>query len=251
MAIIIKSPEEIQKIYVSSQIAGKVLKFIEPHVTAGTTTNELNDLCHNFILEQDAIPSPLNYRGFPKSICTSVNQVICHGIPNETPLKTGDILKIDVATLFNGFHGDTCKTFQVGKTSRAARDLVQCTQEALFKGIEAVKIGATFGDIGHAIQSFAEAKGYSIVREFCGHGIGKNFHEDPYVTHYGKKGSGPKIKEGMVFTIEPMLNQGKKEIVTLDDNWTVETKDKKLSAQFEHTIAVTKDGVRILSLIEE
>ena len=245
--IVIKTAQEIEGIRKSAQLAANVLKYIEAHVKVGISTLEINDLCHHYILKAGAMPSPLGYKGFPKSICTSVNQVVCHGIPSKQLLQEGDVIKVDVTTYLDGFHGDTCKTFAVGKTSRAARDLMKATEEALYVGIQQVKVGGHFGDIGAAIQSFVEPKGYTVVREYGGHGIGKNFHEDPHVTHFGKKGSGPEFKVGMVFTIEPMINQGKATIVLLEDDWTVETEDGKLSAQFEHTVALTEAGCEILT----
>jgi methionyl aminopeptidase len=247
--IIIKDQADIEGIRKSAELAAKVLNFIEPHIQVGISTNEINQLCHDFILKNSARPSPLGYKGFPKSICTSVNQVICHGIPNEYRLREGDIIKVDVTTYLNGYHGDTCKTFGVGKISRAARDLMKATRECLEIGIDQVKPGGHFGDIGAAIQKYAEGKGFSVVKEYGGHGIGKNFHEDPHVPHIGKFGTGAEFKEGMVFTIEPMINIGKADIVLLDDEWTVETNDGKLSAQYEHTVAVTSKGVEILSKI--
>lgn len=245
--IIIKTPQDIEGIRKSCELTVATLDFIEKHVEVGITTNELDKLCHDFIVKAGAKPSPLNYKGYPKSICTSLNDVVCHGIPNHTKLKDGDIIKIDVSTFLSGYHGDSCRTFGVGKISRAARDLMKATEESLYIGIKEVKPGKHFGDIGAAIQSFIEAKGYSVVREYGGHGIGKTFHEDPHVAHVGKFGTGPEFKEGMVFTIEPMINQGKAPIVLLDDDWTVKTEDGKLSAQFEHTIAVTSDGYEILT----
>jgi methionyl aminopeptidase len=245
--IVIKNEEEIAGIRKSSQLAARVLQYIEPFIKPGIQTTEIDRLCHEFIIKNGAAPSPLGYNGFPKSICTSVNHVVCHGIPDSYSLKEGDIINVDVTTYLGGFHGDTSKTFFVGKTSRAARDLVQCAEEALYIGIEATRPGGHIGDIGEAIEKFVVAKGYSVVREYCGHGIGRKFHEDPHVVHVGKKGTGPEIRPGMVFTIEPMINQGSYDIILLDDNWTVETIDGKLSAQFEHTIAVFDDHVEILT----
>jgi methionyl aminopeptidase len=246
-----KSPEEIETMKKSCRLAAEVITFIDPYVKPGITTLELNDLCHDFIVKHGATPSPLNYNGFPKSICTSVNEVVCHGIPNDYRLKEGDIVNLDITTFFEGFHGDTSKTYLVGKTSRAARDLVQVTEEAMWKGLEVVRPGAFTGDIGEAIQKFVEPKGYSIVREYCGHGIGRGFHEDPHVAHYGRRGTGTPIKPGMVFTVEPMVNQGAKDVVLLDDDWTVLTRDRKLSAQFEHTVAVFEDRVEVLTLRQD
>lgn len=246
-----KTKDDIAVMRKSCLLAAKVLSYIEPFVKPGVTTNELNDLCHEFIVKNKAIPSPLNYKGFPKSICTSVNEEVCHGIPSKRVLKEGDIVKVDVTCYLNSFHGDTCATFSVGKTSRAARDLVAATEEALWAGIRAIKNGGHVGDIGAAIQELVEGRGYSVVREYCGHGIGRNFHEDPAIVHYGKRGTGPQLKTGMVFTVEPMINMGRADIVLLEDNWTVETKDRKLSAQFEHTVAVLEDHVEVLTLPEE
>lgn len=245
-----KTPEEIETMKRSCRLAAEVLTFIEPNVKAGVTTDELNERCHQFILEHGARPSPLNYKGFPKSICTSVNGVVCHGIPDAYVLKDGDIVNLDITTFLDGYHGDTSKTFLVGKVSRAARDLVAAAEESMWLGIQAVRPGAHTGDIGEVIQKFVEGKGYSVVRDFCGHGIGKNFHEDPPIVHYGRRGTGALIKPGMVFTIEPMVNMGTWEILVKPDKWTVVTKDGKLSAQFEHTIAVLEDRVEVLTLPE-
>lgn len=249
MSITYKTPEQIEKMRVAGKLAADVLEMIEEHVQAGVTTDDLNTICHNFIVDvQGAIPAPLNYRGFPKSICTSVNHVICHGIPSEKKvLKKGDILNIDITVIKDGFHGDTSKMFFVGKPSVLAERLVRVTQECLYLGIEMVKPGVRLGDIGHAIQKHAENNYFSVVREYCGHGIGEVFHEDPQVLHYGKPGTGVEIKEGMTFTIEPMINAGKRHTKLLPDEWTVVTKDHKLSAQWEHTLAVTKDGCEILT----
>lgn len=247
--IVIKSAQDIELMKPSCKLVSEVLDYIEQHIAPGVSTLKINDLCHEFIVSRGAIPSPLGYKGYPKSICTSINHVVCHGIPSDKEiLKEGDIINVDVSAYLNSFHGDSSRTYMVGKCSRAARDLVQATYDALWKGIESVKPGGHFGDIGHAIQTFAESKGYSVVREYCGHGIGRNFHEDPHVTHYGRRGSGEKIKPGMVFTIEPMINQGKRDIDVLDDDWTAITVDGKLSAQFEHTVAVREDRLEILTL---
>lgn len=246
--IVYKTPQEINEMRASCALAAAVLDYINPHVVMGAKLNDLNQLCHDFIVSHGATPSPLNYKGYPKSICTSVNQVVCHGIPSDYKLKDGDIVNLDITTYLDGYHGDTSKTFLIGKTSRAARDLVKATEEALWEGIYACRPGGYLGDIGEAVQNYVETRGYSVVREYCGHGIGKNFHEDPHVVHFGKKGTGAKIKPGMVFTIEPMINQGSAEILLLDDNWTVETKDKKLSAQFEHTIAILEDSIEVMTL---
>lgn len=253
MNVTIKTPEEIEKMRVAGRLAAEVLEMIGEYVKPGVTTEELNQICHDYIVDkQDAIPAPLNYKGFPKSICTSVNHVICHGIPSDKKaLKKGDIINIDITVIKDGYHGDTSKMFFVGKPSIAAERLVRVTQECMYKAIELVKPGLHLGDIGAVIQKHAESNYYSVVREYCGHGIGKTFHEDPQVMHYGKKGTGMQIREGMTFTIEPMINQGKPHCTLLPDEWTVVTKDRKLSAQWEHTILVTKDGFEILTLREE
>ncbi len=252
MAITIKTPEQVEKMRVAGRLAADVLNMIGPHVLAGITTNELDAICHNFIVnEQKAIPAPLNYHGFPKSICTSVNHQVCHGIPSNKKLKKGDVINIDMTVIKDGFHGDTSKMFLVGKPNVATERLCKIAQKALYIGINMVKPGVKLGDIGHAIQSYAEKEHYSVVREYCGHGIGEVFHEEPQVLHYGKPDTGITIKEGMTFTIEPMINQGKRHIKTLPDKWTVITKDHKLSAQWEHTLYVSADGVEILTLRDE
>lgn len=249
MQVSIKTPEEIQKMRVAGRLASDVLEMIGEHVKPGVTTEELDRICHEYIVNvQEAIPAPLNYKGFPKSICTSVNHVICHGIPSDKKiLKNGDILNIDVTVIKDEFHGDTSKMFFVGEPKIAAERLVRITQECLYKGIELVRPGARLGDIGHVIQQHAEKNRYSVVREYCGHGIGRVFHEEPQVMHYGRPGTGLELKEGMTFTIEPMINQGKKDCKLLPDDWTVVTKDHKLSAQWEHTILVTADGYEVLT----
>ena len=250
MTIKIKTPEEIEKMRVAGRMAAEVLEMIEPHIQAGVTTNELNQICHDYIVnEQDAIPAPLNYHGFPKSICTSVNQVVCHGIPNDKPLKNGDTINVDITVIKDGYHGDTSKMFFVGKEQAHARRLVDVTLECLYKGIRLVKPGTRLGDIGAVIQQHAEANHYSVVREYCGHGIGAEFHEDPQVLHYGKAGTGAELQEGMIFTIEPMVNAGKRHVkLNKRDGWTVETADRRPSAQWEHTILVTADGYEVLTL---
>ena len=249
MNVTIKTPEEIEKMRVAGRLAADVLEMIEEYVKPGVTTEELDRICHQYITEvQQAIPAPLNYKGFPKSICTSVNHVICHGIPSEKKvLKDGDILNIDATVIKDGYHGDTSKMYFVGKPSIAAERLVRVTQECLYKGIELVKPGARLGDIGHVIQKHAEAHHYSIVRDYCGHGIGRVFHEEPQVLHYGEPDTGMELQAGMTFTIEPMLNQGKHHTRLLPDGWTVVTKDHKLSAQWEHTILVTETGFEVLT----
>jgi len=253
MSVSIKTPEEIEKMRVAGRLAAEVLELIGPYVQPGVSTAELDRICHRHIVdEQKAIPAPLNYHGFPKSICTSVNQVVCHGIPSEKKtLKNGDIINIDVTVIYDGFHGDTSKMFFVGKPQPHAERLVAVTQECLYKGIEMVKPGVRLGDIGHAIQQHAEQNHYSVVREYCGHGIGRGFHEDPQVLHYGRPDTGLELQEGMTFTIEPMVNAGKRHTKTKPDGWTVETKDGRLSAQWEHTLAVTATGVEVLTARSE
>lgn len=257
MSITIKTPEQLDKMRVAGRLAREVLHMIEPHVRPGVTTGELNDLCHDYIVnEQQAIPAPLGYGAsgsrpaFPKSICTSVNNVICHGIPGDKKLKSGDIINIDVTVIKDGFHGDTSKMFFVGEPSILAKRLCKVTHEAMVKGIEMVRPGAFLGDIGHAIQSHVEAQRFSVVREFCGHGIGQVFHEEPQVLHYGRPGAGTEIKPGMTFTIEPMVNAGKPHCRMLPDQWTAVTKDRSLSAQWEHTVACTDDGFEVLTLVD-
>ena len=252
MSIIIKTPEEIEKMRLAGRLAAEVLEMIEPHVQPGVTTDELNRICHAYIVEnQQATPAPLDYRGYPKSICTSVNHQVCHGIPSEKRLKNGDIVNIDITVIKDGFHGDTSKMFFIGEPSVLAKRLVRVTKEALDIGINEVKPGARLGDIGHAIQQHVESHNYSVVREYCGHGIGREFHEDPQVLHYGSPGSGTILQPGMCFTIEPMVNAGKRQVKLLPDGWTVVTKDRTLSAQWEHTILVTDEGHEILTLRNE
>ena len=246
----IKTDEDIELIRESSKLAAEVLLMIEPYVKPGVTTNRLNDLCHDFIISHGAIPSPLDYRGFPKSICSSINEVICHGIPSERKLRNGDIVNLDITTYLHGFHGDTSKTFFVGSPRSKTGRLVETCKEALQKAIEVVRPGAKLGDIGATIQEFAEGRGYSIVREFCGHGIGRNFHEDPQVLHFGRFGEGIELKKGMVFTIEPMINEGQPDLEILPDKWTAVTQDGSLSAQFEHTLALRDGGCEVLSRLD-
>ncbi len=249
MPIHIKTPEEIEKMRVAGRLAAEVLEMIAPHVRPGVTTNELDRLCHDYIVnEQKAIPAPLNYHGFPKSICTSVNHQVCHGIPSDKRLKNGDIVNVDVTVIKDGYHGDTSMMFFVGEPSVLARRLVRVAYECLWIGIRMVKPGVRLGDIGHAIQRHAESHGFSIVREYCGHGIGREFHEEPQVLHYGKPGTGVMLEPGMTFTIEPMVNAGKRQVKLLKDGWTVVTKDHSLSAQWEHTLLVTEDGHEVLTL---
>ena len=252
MGVTIKTAEEIEKMRVAGKLAADVLTMIEPHVVAGITTDELNTICHDYIVnEQKAIPAPLNYHGFPKSICTSVNHVICHGIPSDKKLKDGDIINIDITVIKDGYHGDTSKMFHVGKTSILAQRLSRVARECMLIGIDMVKPGIKLGDIGHAIQQHAENEHFSVVREYCGHGIGQVFHEEPQVLHYGMPDTGMTLQTGMTFTIEPMINAGKRQVRQLLDGWTVVTKDRSLSAQWEHTILVTDDGHEILTLRDE
>lgn len=251
MAITIKTPEEIELMRIAGKLAADVLEMIGPYVVKGVTTNELNDRCHDYIVNhQGAIPAPLNYGSppFPKSVCTSVNHVICHGIPSDKVLKDGDSVNIDVTVIKDGYHGDTSKMFVVGKPSILAERLIKVTQECLYKGIKMVKPGVQLGDIGHAIQKHAEQFNYSVVREYCGHGIGAVFHEEPQILHYGQPNTGEVIKEGMCFTIEPMINAGKRYSKLMKDDWTVVTKDRSLSAQWEHTLLVTENGCEVLTL---
>jgi methionyl aminopeptidase len=249
MPIEIKTAEDIEKMRTVGALAAKQLHMIEEFIKPGISTGELDRICHEYTInEQQAIPAPLNYRGFPKSICTSVNHVVCHGIPtDEKILKQGDIINVDVTLIKDEFHGDTSKTFYVGKPSILAQRLVSICKEALYLGIQAVKPGAFLGDIGYATQTHAEKNRFSVVREYCGHGIGRVFHDEPQVLHYGKRGTGVELKPGMVFTIEPMLNAGKAAVKLLPDEWTVVTKDHKLTAQWEHTILVTQTGYEILT----
>ncbi len=252
MSIVIKTPEEIEKMRLAGRLAAEALEMIDPYVQPGVTTEELNRICHDHIVNvQQATPAPLNYRGYPKSICTSVNHQVCHGIPSEKRLKNGDIVNIDITVIKDGFHGDTSKMFFIGEPSVLAKRLVRVTKEALDIGIAEVKPRAHLGDIGHAIQQYVESHNYSVVREYCGHGIGREFHEDPQVLHYGTRGSGAVLQPGMCFTIEPMVNAGKRQVKLLPDGWTVVTKDRTLSAQWEHTILVTEEGYEILTLRKE
>lgn len=250
--IVLKSDAEIDAMKPSCRLAAQTLRMIAPYVKPGITTLELNDICHEYILKAGAIPAPLNYRGFPKSVCTSINDIVCHGIPtSKTKLKEGDIINIDVTTILDGYHGDTSLTFFVGNVSERAQRLVRVTKECLDRGIAAVRSGGRIGDIGAVIQAHAEANKYSVVREFVGHGIGKTFHEDPQILHYGNRGTGVRLEPGMVFTIEPMINEGHWKTKIRKDGWTAVTVDGLLSAQFEHTIAIRSDGtVEILTVPE-
>lgn len=257
MTIHIKNPQEIEKMRVAGKLASEVLDFITPFVKSGITTDEIDKLCHDYMVNvQNTIPAPLNYAPdghtpYPKSICTSINHQICHGVPGPKALKEGDIVNIDVTVIKDGFHGDTSRMFHVGETSIQAKRLCKLTYEAMWLGIQIVKPGAKLGDIGFVIQNFAEKNGFSVVREFCGHGIGKRFHEEPQVLHYGKPGTGLTLEAGMIFTIEPMINAGKRDIKQMPDGWTIVTKDRSLSAQWEHTILVTHDGYEVLTVSEK
>jgi methionyl aminopeptidase len=249
MPITIKSPEEQQKMRVAGQLAADVLDMITEHVVPGVTTEELDRLCHDFIVgEQKSVPANLGYRGFPKTICTSVNHVVCHGIPNDKKLRAGDIVNIDVTVIREGFHGDTSRMYFAGKPPVLAERLSRVCLEAMWAGIRLVRPGLRLGDIGHAIQTLVEGNDFSVVREYCGHGIGRIYHEDPQVLHYGESGTGPVLRPGMTFTIEPMINAGKRHVQQLKDGWTVVTKDHSLSAQWEHTVLVTETGHEVLTL---
>jgi methionyl aminopeptidase len=254
MNIQIKTPGEIEAMRLAGRLASEVLDFITPHVRPGITTDELDRLCHDYMVDvQKTIPAPLNYappgyKPYPRSICTSVNHQVCHGIPGPKVLKQGDIVNLDITVIKDGFHGDTSRMFTVGEASIAARRLCETTYECMWLGIRQVRPGATLGDIGHAIQRHAEAMGFSIVREFCGHGIGRRFHEDPQVLHYGRPGTGERLRPGMIFTIEPMVNAGRREVKELGDGWTIVTRDHSLSAQWEHTVLVTDDGHEVLTV---
>jgi methionyl aminopeptidase len=246
--VTIHSKQDFEKMRAAGRLAAEVLDYITDFIKVDATTDELNTLCHNKIVAAGAIPAPLNYRGFPKSICTSLNHVVCHGIPSDKQLKNGDILNVDVTVIVDGWHGDSSRMYLVGEPSVKAKRLVQTTYDCMMAGIEQVKPGAHLGDIGYAIQTLAEKSGFSVVRDYCGHGIGRIFHADPNVVHYGKKGTGLVLEEGMFFTIEPMINAGTYEtLLSKHDGWTVTTRDKSLSAQFEHTVGVTKDGVEIFT----
>jgi len=250
MSILIKTPEEIEKMRTAGRLAAEVLEMIAPKVVKGISTGELDRICHDYITkQQQAIPAPLNYHGFPKSICTSINHVVCHGIPtDERKLKDGDIINIDITVIKDGYHGDTSAMFTVGKPSILAERLCRVAQESLYQSLEMVKPGAHLGDIGAVIQKHAHAHNFSVVRDFCGHGIGAAFHEEPQVLHYGKAGTGAILEAGMCFTIEPMINAGKYATKTLKDGWTAVTRDRSLSAQWEHTLLVTETGCEILTL---
>ena len=254
MTVTIKTGAEIEGMRVAGRLGSEVLDYITPYVKPGVTTGELDRLCHDYMMNvQGTIPAPLNYAPsghvpYPKSICTSVNNQVCHGVPGDKVLKNGDIVNLDITVIKDGWHGDTSRMFVVGETTPQARRLIQITYEAMWIGINQVKAGARLGDIGHAIQRFAEKSGYSVVREFCGHGIGREFHEDPQVLHYGKPGTGLLLEAGMTFTIEPMINAGRRDIRQMPDGWTIVTKDRSLSAQWEHTVLVTDTGFEVLTL---
>ncbi len=245
--IVLHGPEAFAGMRRAGRLAAETLDFVTPHVVPGVTTEELDRLCHEHIVAKGAVPAPLNYRGFPKSICTSINHVVCHGIPGPRKLQAGDSLNIDVTVILDGWHGDTSRMFLVGEVGIQARKLIEITYDCMMRGIAAAKPGACLGDIGHAIQSLAERHRYSVVRDFCGHGIGRVFHDSPSVLHYGRPGTGPELRPGMFFTIEPMINAGRHEVKILEDGWTAVTRDRKLSAQFEHTVAVTETGVEIFT----
>ena len=254
MSVSIKTQQEMEKMRIAGRLASEVLDYITPFVQAGITTGELDKLCHDYMVNvQHCIPAPLNYappghQPYPKSICTSINHQVCHGVPGDKLLKNGDILNVDVTTIKHDYHGDTSRMFYIGEPSIQARRLCDTTYHAMWRGIREVKPGAHLGDIGYAIQKFAEESGYSVVREFCGHGIGKQFHEEPQILHYGKPKAGMKLEAGMIFTIEPMINAGKAGIKPLSDGWTIVTKDHSLSAQWEHTVLVTDSGFEVLTV---
>lgn len=246
--ITLHAPADFEGMRRAGRLAAETLDMITPHVQPGVTTGELDRLCHEFILAHGATPAPLNYRGFPKSICTSINHVVCHGIPGERKLLNGDIVNIDVTVILDGWHGDSSRMYAAGTASTKARNLMDVTYESLMRGVQAVRPGVTLGDVGHVIQSFVESQRFSVVRDFCGHGIGRNFHEPPNVLHFGRPGEGPMLRPGMFFTIEPMVNAGRPEVKILDDGWTAVTRDRSLSAQFEHMIGVTATGCEIFTL---
>lgn len=254
MSVTIKTPEQIEKMRIAGRLGSEVLDYITPFVKPGISTGELDKLCHDYMVNvQDTVPAPLNYAPpghapYPRSICTSVNHQVCHGVPGDRVLKNGDIVNLDITVIKDGWHGDTSRMFMVGEISIQAKRLVQHTYEAMWLGISKIRPGAYLGDIGHAIQKFTEGHGFSVVREFCGHGIGEKFHEEPQVLHYGKAGTGMKLEPGMTFTVEPMINAGRKDIRQLGDGWTIVTKDHSLSAQWEHTVLVTETGFEVLTV---
>ncbi len=245
--ITIHNPEDFAGMRAAGRLAAETLDLITEHVRPGVTTAELDQVCHDFIVAHGAIPAPLNYRGFPKSICTSINHVVCHGIPGDRRLIDGDVLNIDVTVVLNEWHGDSSRMYVAGRASTRAARLLDITHQALMRGVEAVRPGATLGDVGHAIQTFVEANRFSVVRDFCGHGIGRRFHEAPNILHFGRLGEGPVLRPGMFFTIEPMVNAGRPEVKVLDDGWTAVTRDRSLSAQFEHMVGVTEDGCEVFT----
>ena len=246
--ITIYAPEDFAGMRAAGRLAAETLDMITPHVRPGVTTEHLDRVCHEFVIAHGAIPAPLNYRGYPKSICTSINHVVCHGIPGDRRLEDGDILNIDVTVILDGWHGDSSRMYSAGAPSTKAKNLMDVTYEAMMRGVRAVKPGATLGDVGHAIQVYVESQRFSVVRDFCGHGIGRRFHEPPNVLHFGRTGDGPELRPGMFFTIEPMVNAGRPEVKILDDGWTAVTRDRSLSAQFEHMVGVTEDGCEIFTL---
>ncbi len=246
--ITIHAPEDFAGMRTAGRLAAETLDMITEHVKPGVSTGMLDKLCHDFIIDHGAIPAPLNYRGYPKSICTSINHVVCHGIPSERKLENGDILNIDVTVILDGWHGDSSRMYSAGTPSTRARNLIDVTYESLMRGLRVVRPGVSLGDVGHAIQTFVEGHRFSVVRDFCGHGIGRRFHEPPNVLHFGRLGEGPMLRPGMFFTIEPMVNAGRPEVKVLDDGWTAVTRDRSLSAQFEHMIGVTEDGCEIFTL---
>ena len=245
--ITLHGAEDFAPMRAAGRLAAEVLDMITAHVRPGVSTATLDRLCHEFITAHGAVPAPLNYRGFPKSICTSINHVVCHGIPGDRRLETGDVLNIDITVVLDGWHGDSSRMYCAGPPSTRAKNLIEVTHEALLRGVRMVRPGATLGDIGHAIQTFVESNRFSVVRDFCGHGIGRKFHEAPNVLHFGRPGEGPVLKPGMFFTIEPMVNAGRPEVKVLDDGWTAVTRDRSLSAQFEHMIGVTEDGIEVFT----
>jgi methionyl aminopeptidase len=246
--ITIHAKEDFVGMRAAGRLAAECLDMITPHVRPGVTTGTLDALCHDFITAHGALPAPLNYRGFPKSTCISINPVVCHGIPGERRLAEGDVLNIDVTVILNGWHGDTSRMYVAGQPSTKARMLMDVTYAALMRGVAAVKPGATLGDVGHAIQVYVEGARFSVVRDFCGHGIGRTFHAAPNVLHFGRRGDGPVLRPGMFLTIEPMVNAGRPEVKVLDDGWTAVTRDRSLSAQFEHMVGVTEDGVEVFTI---
>ncbi len=246
--ITIHRPADFAGMRAAGRLAAETLDILVPHVRPGVTTAQLDEICHDFITAHGAVPAPLNYRGFPKSICTSINHVVCHGIPGDRKLVDGDVLNIDITVVLDGWHGDTSRMFAAGTPSTRASRLMDVTYESLMRGVAAVRPGATLGDVGHAIQSFVEASRFSVVRDFCGHGIGRRFHEAPNVLHFGRPGDGPVLRAGMFFTVEPMVNAGRPEVKVLDDGWTAVTRDRSLSAQFEHMVGVTENGVEVFTI---